>query len=287
MAGRNTRVSEAGRNTEDSEMAIRNAEGASKVSDNIRDVNADLTRDTLASVGFKPNSGPLKLTAAQVDAVLFILAKPTSLIIMDMGWGKTLSLLLAYAFDRRNRPARYASRPSLIVAPGPAVLGVWKAHIEKYTTWAKHTLYVTDSKHIPKTTQRLAGYRLVVISHSQLANAFRKGFEYHYRVESFTRRDGKTGSRGAWLPIAHRDGTRGNILFFEGTYRTKWGFVAIDEAHHTKNENTLLCESFKHASHGAWKRVALTGTPVVNSPADFVGIAKALNAAPEVRRPFA
>ena len=229
--------------------------------------------NVLKDMNFKSNT-KLVISKAQMDAISHNINHPVSLLVMEMGWGKTLTVLLSIGFIRRNKPKKYSVRPILITAPDATVLSTWKEEIIKYTNWVNDTLFITSKSQWPKKESEMSKYKIIVISHSQLTAVFRQGYEKKKNVDAYERSNGTRGFESGWRAISHREGGSGNILI-----KTQYCIAVADEIHHMKNRNTVLNAAFDYANRGSWNRIGLTGTPVINSHIDFAGIAKALNAA--------
>jgi len=173
-----------------------------------------------------------KLYGYQRAGIEFLVNNPSSLLADDMGLGKTVqSISAVWEFCARSSEP-LAERPRLVIAPN-SVKGNWAKEVDK---WAGEQAFVLDGKTAPKRRAQLERY---------------------------------IDEPGAWIVVnwekvrAKRVG--GKVEMVEPLLRdANWGAIIADEAHRAKNRKS-------QQTLGLWQlnapvKLALTGTPIMNSP---------------------
>lgn len=174
-----------------------------------------------------------KLYPYQRAAIEFMVDHPSCLLADDMGLGKTVQALsTAYEYGLTIGDPDFAERPRLIVCPN-SVKGSWAREVEQ---WTKLPSFVIDGKTAEKRRAQLKKY---------------------------------SQEPGASLIInweklrAKRTG--GKVEMAEPLLKEiDWMAIIADEAHRAKNRKS-------QQTLGLWQldaplKLALTGTPILNSP---------------------
>ena len=221
--------------------------------------------ERFVSCGVTPTRGkdgpPLELTDTQKRAIGFMAEKSCGVIKIPMGGGKTLAALCHLA--RQTRPSKDDWRPAIVVAPSQPVRDVWYSEISRCTTLASVSLMVCESKDQPKKREDLIGKRIVLVSYSQLLIMFKAAYELREDAVSYYDAAGRCRTKKGWI---RREICESNILF-----RARYSTLILDECHTVRNGDSCTTAACAALSRRCSKRFGLTGTPVVNSPADLAG----------------
>jgi len=175
-----------------------------------------------------------KLYPYQRAAIEFMTNHPSCLLADDMGLGKTVqSLSAAYEYGLTIGDHDFAERPRLIIAPN-SVKGSWAREVEQ---WTNLPAFVIDGKTAEKRRHQLDNY-------SQEPGA-------HIIIN--------------WEKLRAKR-VAGRVEMVEPLLTSiPWMAIIADEAHRAKNrksQQTLGLWQLKDAP----MKLALTGTPIMNSP---------------------
>jgi SNF2 family DNA or RNA helicase len=226
------------------------------------------------SVNDEPFNGLLDYQRAAVDHLATV---QRAILADDMGLGKTLEGISAVEEWRLRNPLKDGSLPSgprLVVCPA-SVMGGWRRELERWLEPGSFGLQLIDGYNKKKRHQQLVdaikGGLWVVANWEQL------------EVETQKIKVQHRGGSTSWQPVkvlkqplfhiphvAWLDPTLDDLdprLVQNAAKRpdaTGWLAILADEAHRAKNRNALRTKGlFKtHANI----MLALTGTPIMNSP---------------------
>ncbi|CAB4183432.1 HepA Superfamily II DNA/RNA helicases, SNF2 family [uncultured Caudovirales phage] len=199
--------------------------------DSAEQLATDLPDDALGPLSFPWAS---KLYGYQRAGVEFLVNNPASLLADDMGLGKTVQAISAVweYVERHEDKERLATQPRLVIAPN-SVKGNWAKEIEQ---WAGEQAYVLDAKTAEKRRAQLKKF---------------------------------TAEPGAWIVVnwekIRAKRVAGKVVMAEPILgEVDWTAIIADEAHRAKNRKS-------QQTLGLWQlkapvRLALTGTPILNSP---------------------
>lgn len=192
--------------------------------------------------------GAAKLFPFQRAAVDFLVGARRALLADDMGLGKTIEAIATVQEFRARFEAETHAWPKLIAAPS-SVLGSWAAEINK---WTGEPVMVVSGDKSPGRRQKL--------------------------LLEFER---ELAPRGGWLVVnweqlraevqvvadpRAKDGTRDVYVPKQRWFSEQdWLAQIADEAHRMKNRNSQIARGM-FALPEAPIRLALTGTPIMNSP---------------------
>ena len=204
--------------------------------------NAEELATTLPSDSEQPLGIPWaeKLYPYQRAAVDFIANHPSCLLADDMGLGKTVQALSAvYEHCLRVGDQDFAERPRLIVAPN-SVKGSWAREVEQ---WTNLPAFVIDGKTAERRRHQLTKYSQEPGA-SIIVN---------------------------WEKLRAKR-VAGKVEMAEPLLKSiPWVAVIADEAHRAKNRKS-------QQTLGLWQlkdipvKLALTGTPILNSPDELWAI---------------
>ena len=174
-----------------------------------------------------------KLYPYQRAAIEFMVDHPSCLLADDMGLGKTVQALSAvYEYSLHIGDQDFIERPRLIICPN-SVKGSWAREVEQ---WTNLPAFVIDGKTAEKRRHQLEKY-------SREPGA-------HLIVN--------------WEKIRAKR-VAGKVVMAEPLIREiDWLAIIADEAHRAKNRKS-------QQTLGLWQlaapvKLALTGTPILNSP---------------------
>ena len=173
-----------------------------------------------------------KLYGYQRAGIEFLVNNPASLLADDMGLGKTVQSISAVWEYCARSPEPIADRPRLVIAPN-SVTGNW---VKEIAQWAGETAYVLDGKTAEKRRAQLKKY---------------------------------SAEPGAWVVLnwekIRAKRVAGKVVMVEPLLQEiEWAAIIADEAHRAKNRKS-------QQTLGLWQlkapvKLALTGTPILNSP---------------------
>ena len=173
-----------------------------------------------------------KLYGYQRAGIEFLVNNPASLLADDMGLGKTVqSISAVWEFCARSSES-LGDRPRLVIAPN-SVTGNW---VKEIAQWAGEQAYVLDGKTAEKRRAQLKKY---------------------------------SAEPGAWIVLnwekIRAKRVAGKVAMVEPLLQEiEWAAIIADEAHRAKNRKS-------QQTLGLWQlkapvKLALTGTPILNSP---------------------
>lgn len=194
-----------------------------------------------------------KLYDYQRAFVEFAVAHPKLILGDDMGLGKSVQALSATAEFLIRAPDLDIKLPRLVICPASAK-GVWEREIKKWLG-SNEPYQIVDATTAKKRDKQIASAIAeagwVIVNWEQI-RAQKKVTE-----RTVTHRDGtvSTEEHTEWVPK--------QSLFRD----TNWLAVIADEAHRAKNRKAAQ-------TRGLWMidapiKLALTGTPLMNSPAEL------------------
>ncbi len=159
---------------------------------------------------------------------------------LDMGLGKTPTVLARIVADRRAAPA-------LIIAP-PAVVGNWAAESARFTPDVRAIIHHGPSRREPDDLVRLLSNNAASLNHNQTNHSQID----HNQIDAVITTYG----------TAVRD--------IEALRRITWDRIVVDEAQVIKNHTSETAKQLRRLT--ARSRLALTGTPVENGLGDLWAI---------------
>lgn len=211
----------------------------------------------------------------------------------EMGMGKTMQTLSAILDGKFNMKEKKA----LVVCP-KALISVWKKEIETHFKTVKVVVFnhKTRFPELKETTIVLTSYEAISTCWDRYINDFLdSGKLSNQQLQRFIEINPGHPNRGLLKHLRHAlDNYEGSILRgellniagkvdFKKTHKQKspsshvpfsthWTFLVMDEAQHFKNPKSKSAHSvgFLMADY----RIALTGTPIMNSGNDLLSILK-------------
>jgi SNF2 family DNA or RNA helicase len=251
--------------------------GAQPSSDVLQWVKAELQRQADEVVTKLPSAAVENLVYAraadlyahQRDAVTFLADHPLSLLADDMGLGKTIEAIATveefygqHALTAAPHERTFA--PKLVIAPS-SMVGKWAAEIRE---WAPgEPVFVIDSRK-PAPKRRAQLLEAIATPGAWIVVNWEQIRAQKIELDRETRAELVKRARDAGRPAAELAAIRRNKyrwvpkepLFAE----TEWAAVIADEAHRAKNKDA-------QQTRGLWQidapvKLALTGTPILNSP---------------------
>lgn len=197
----------------------------------------------------------------QVEAVKQLLAPATKRFMLAAhapGGGKTVLGALVYAALR----VLHGDNATALIAVPTNILKQWGVVLRRWLALEKdELLMVATSGDLSESA--LAKARIVVLSHGIVTAVYSNG-------------GGGARNGTPHYPIACAD-------WATPLFKQAWTLLVVDEAHLARNTNTILCAALERLAAAARYRLALTGTPVINSVSDYAGLATQL-AAPQAFR---
>ncbi|EKM54585.1 uncharacterized protein PHACADRAFT_197015 [Phanerochaete carnosa HHB-10118-sp] len=167
----------------------------------------------------------------------------------SMGLGKTLTMLALILSTKLDIPIDY-SRTTLIVVP-LSVLSNWEKQIEDHVREGALSYCVYYGTGRKMTPEELKKYDIVLTTYQTVA-----------------KEHGDLGKNGANGPSQKKQKTE------KGLFDVQWKRAILDEGHTIRNSKTKMTKAV--CALAAQRRWVLTGTPIINSPADFGSILKFL-----------
>jgi SNF2 family DNA or RNA helicase len=239
------------------------------------EVTTKLPSVSVTSLSWENRNG---LYEHQVDAIDFLARHPRAILADDMGLGKTIEAIgtveeriareVARAYDYAGRhglplPSPLVDqRPKLVVAPA-TMAGKWAEEIEK---WGSGPVFLIPGKMAPLKRRALLEKAIrapgawIVTTWEQI-RAQRVALDKETRKELIA----LARERGDLAEVRRLYGVKYRRILKEPLYgQVEWAAVIADEAHRAKNRDA-------QQTRGLWQlrgevRLALTGTPVLNSP---------------------
>ena len=175
----------------------------------------------------------------QAVAFNFIHCKRSSLIADAPGVGKTLPAILSIP----------EGGSSLVLAPASLLSAAWLAQIEQFRPELSAIIVRGNRKQREKLLDTPADVHIISYESARTHSAIK-----HY---------GST-------KLSNKDKTEGPLNQF-------WDLIILDEAHRIKNPKSKTARMCWKLAENCDKRVALTGTPISNSPIDIWSILRFLD----------
>ncbi|KIP02391.1 hypothetical protein PHLGIDRAFT_297330 [Phlebiopsis gigantea 11061_1 CR5-6] len=164
----------------------------------------------------------------------------------SMGLGKTLTILALILATKTDVPVDH-SRTTLIVVP-LSVLSNWEKQIEDHVKDGAltHCVYYGTGRNM--SPEQLKKYDVVITTYQIVAK--------------------EHGESGASGPSQKKQKTE------RALFDVRWKRIVLDEGHTIRNSKTKMAKAV--CGFVAQRRWVLTGTPIINSPADLGSILKFL-----------
>ena len=197
----------------------------------------------------------------------------------DAGLGKTATSFIYFASLELLRQGNQ----TLVVSAPVSTLRQWE---DTLLDWLKRDEqtgepllpYLCTNHLADVTAHRLATIRILIVSRDLVARAFRESFEKVPKDEKETRNSPVKYRRkvsphtGMELPLSP-------LLEPSTTPKEpRYSLLVVDEVHFMRNASSERCFAHAELAKLCGTRIGLTGTPILNSPGDMVGLCKSLHA---------
>ena len=197
----------------------------------------------------------------QVEAVKQLLAPVTKRFMLAAhapGGGKTVLGALAYAALR----VLHGKGTTAIIAVPTNIIKQWGVVLRRWLVFEEGELLIVHTSG-DLSESALEKARIVVLSHGIVTTVYSNG-------------GGSARNRIHHQLIPCAD-------WATPLFKKAWTLLVVDEAHLARNTTTILCAALERLGAASRYRLALTGTPVINSASDYAGLATQL-AAPQAFR---
>lgn len=179
---------------------------------------------------------------------------PRMLVCHDAGMGKTFTFLLAVAGLHTLGDGR---RPRVLVTAPASCLVQWKAAVLDCLRISERRVLVCNTLAV-LTREAMRNHDFFILSRDTVGRAFSALYEWRLSDD---------GLRRAWV---RREGLAACPIL-----EAEFDILGVDEAHAMRNTQTACTQGHSLIAKNSARVVALTASPVFNSPTDLAGISLA------------